>query len=465
MTINALPHQSAVVSLIQAKLNQPYFFLIGGFGCGKSFTDVIFLLYLVSEYRYCKEPVKFGIFGVTIKLLKQTVIADFCRFLEMLGVSFKNNSQEGTITVGNITFVYLQMQNPGDIYAHNFHGALVDELDEVVAEKVLPIVEAIQERCRKTLPAGRSMPSRSAFMLFTTTAQGLGGTYQFVEKLRKQNRKAREQGLPAPVPFSIIHAHTEDNPHNDPEQIKRLRALYTEEEAAAYLDGKFMNLAVGRVWYSFDRRINMCMRFPVATDDIVYVGQDFNLGINASCELIVRGDIVYIVASHHWKDMGEAAELLPRFYPGNRIIFIPDASGKEIMQGFAAEFDRAGIEIFWNNRNPSINERVMAGNLLFRRKQCYIMEPGEGKAKGEDLIGLTSKQSRLGDVDNALLCLETHDIDEKTGKPRKGAGINAPDHFSDSFSYGIWRIIHSIKGYDDILEALKGVHHRVYEAA
>lgn len=465
MTIDALPHQSAVVSLIQTKLNQPYFFLIGGFGCGKSFTDVIFLLYLVSEYRYCKEPVKFGIFGVTIKLLKQTVIADFCRFLEMLGVSFKNNSQEGTITVGNITFVYLQMQNPGDIYAHNFHGALVDELDEVVAEKVLPIVEAIQERCRKIVPAGRTMPSRSAFMLFTTTAQGLGGTYQFVEKLRKQNRKAREQNLPAPVPFSIIHAHTEDNPYNDPEQIKRLRALYTEEEAAAYLDGKFMNLAVGRVWYSFDRRINMCMRFPVATDDIVYVGQDFNLGINASCELIVRGDIVYIVASHHWKDMGEAAELLPRFYPGNRIIFIPDASGKEIMQGFAAEFERAEIEIFWNNRNPSINERVMAGNLLFRRKQCYIMEPGEGKAKGEDLIGLTSKQSRLGDVDNALLCLETHDIDEKTGKPRKGAGINAPDHFSDSFSYGIWRIIHSIKGYDDILEALKGVHHRAYEAA
>ena len=103
MTINALPHQSAVVSLVQTKRQQPYFFLIGGFGCGKSFTDVIFLLYLVSEYRYCKEPVKFGIFGVTIKLLKQTVIADFCRFLEMLGVSFKNNSQEGTITVGNIT--------------------------------------------------------------------------------------------------------------------------------------------------------------------------------------------------------------------------------------------------------------------------------------------------------------------------------------------------------------------------
>lgn len=463
MTIDALPHQSAVVSLVTKKTIMPYFFLIGGFGCGKSFTDVIFLLFLVNEYRYSKEPVKFGIFGVTIKLLKQTVIADFCRCLDMLGMSHKNNSQEGTIVIGSITFVYLQMQNPGDIYAHNFHGALVDELDEVVAEKVLPIVEAIQERCRKVLPPGRTMPSRSAFILFTTTAQGLGGTYQFVEKLRKQNRKAVEQGLPKPVPFAIIHARTEDNPHNDPEQIKRLRALYTPEEAAAYLDGKFMNLAVGRVWYSFDRRINMCMRFAPREDDTIYVGQDFNLGINASCEVLVRENTIYIVASHHWKDMGEAAELLPMFYPNHRIVFIPDASGKEIMQGFAMEFEKAGIEIFWNNKNPSINERVMAGNLLFRRKQCYIMEPGEGKLKGEDAIGMTSKQTRTGDMDNALLCLETHDIDEKTGKPRKGAGINAPDHFSDSFSYVIWRIIHSIKGYDEVLEALKGVHHQRYE--
>ena len=463
MTITALPHQSALISLLITHKTFPYFFLIGGFGCGKSFTDVLLLLFLTKEYRYCKTPVKFGIFGVTIKLLKQTVIADYSRFLTSLGIPFKNNTLEGTLTVGSITFVYMQMKNPGDIYAHNFNGALVDELDELPAEKVLPVVEAVQERCRVALPASQNMPARSAFITFTTTAQGLGGTYHLVERLRKQNRISKAKTGKAAVPFVLIHAHTEDNPHNDPEQIARLRALYTPEEAAAYLDGHFMNLSVGRVWYSFDRRKNMCMRFEVSADDRVYVGQDFNLEINASCEMIEREGIIYIVASHHWKDMGEAADMLRKFYPTNPITLIPDASGKEIMQGFVEKFEKKEIDIFWNNRNPGIMERVMAGNMLWRTEKCYIMEPEDKEEGAVDMYGATSTQSKYGDIDNALLCLETHDVDERTGKPRKGVGIDAPDHFSDSFSYGIWRIIHGLRGYENILEAIKGVNHGNYE--
>lgn len=410
--------------------------------CGKSFTDVIVLLTLIGEYQYVAEPINIGILGVTIKLLRRTVITDLLRYMDLCGLTYQHNSQAGYIQVGNVTLTYLQMQNPDDIYAFNFNCALIDELDELDAEKVPKVIKAIQERCRKMMPASQHFPRRSSFMFFSTTAQGLGGTYHLIKQFDKANNLAKSQGRPSPLPYAIIRAKTEDNPHNDPEQVKRLRALYTEEEAAAYLDGKFMNLANGRVWYSFDRTKHMCMRFPINPSEQIYVGQDFNLGINASCEMIVRGTTIYICHSHHWLDMGDAAIRLRQYYPTQPIDMIPDASGKEIMQGFVEEFEKAHIGFFWNNRNPSVTERVMAVNMLFRTGRLKVMQPEADEELHKD------------DIENVLMTLETHDIDEKTGAPRKGVGIKAPDHIGDSMSYGVWRIIHSIQGYDDILEAI-----------
>lgn len=406
---------------------------------------------LIGEYQYVETPINIGVLGVTIKLLRRTVIADLLRYMDLCGLTYQHNSQAGYIVCGNVTITYLQMQNPDDIYAFNFNCAIVDELDELDSEKVPAVMKAIQERCRKRMPASQHFPARGSFVFFSTTAQGLGGTYHLVKSFDKQNALAKSQGLPAPLPYAIIRAKTEDNPHNDPEQIKRLRALYTKEEAEAYLDGKFMNLANGRVWHSFDRRQHMCMRFPIDPTEQIYVGQDFNLGINASCEMIVRENVIYIIHSHHWLDMGDAASRLRQYYPTNPIMLIPDSSGKEIMQGFVEEFEKAHISIYWNNRNPSITERVMAGNMLFRTGRLKVMQP------------MADEELHKDDIENALMSLETHDIDEKTGKPRKGVGIKAPDHISDSLGYGVWRIVHGLQGYDDILEAIKGVHHRTYE--
>lgn len=446
-SIVALRHQNNSCNMIKMHTEIPYVFLIGGFGAGKSMTDVILLLTLIGEYQYSSTPINIGVLGVTIKLLRRTVIADLLRYMDLCGLSYQHNSQAGYIQIGQVTLTYLQMQNPDDIYAFNFNCALIDELDELDSEKVPLVMKAIQERCRKVMPASKHFPKRSSFVFFSTTAQGLGGTYHLIKSFDKANALAKSQGQPAPLPYAIIRAKTEDNPHNDPEQIKRLRALYTPEEAAAYLDGKFMNLANGRVWYSFDRNKHMCMRFPIQPTEQIYVGQDFNLGINASCEFIVRGTIIYIIHSHHWYDMGDAAHRLREYYPTNPVTMIPDASGKEIMQGFVEEFEKAHINIYWNSRNPSITERVMAGNMLFRTGRLYVMQPEADEELHKD------------DIENALMSLETHDIDEKTGKPRKGVGVKSPDHFSDSLGYGVWRVIHGIQGYDDILEAIKGPGH------
>ena len=383
------------------------------------------MLFLYHAYKHSKEPITIGILGVTIKLLKQTVIADLEKAFDAGNITYRDNSQAGTIKVGQVTFVYLAMQNPDDIYAFNFHCAICDEIDEVPSERVQKIVTAIQERCRVVMPAGKDMPSRDPFIFFSTTAQGLGGTYQLIEYFKEKK-----------LPYIKIRGRTQDNTNLAQSQLKLLRGLYTEDEARAYLDGEFVNLSTGRVYPEYDARKHAYMCFKVKPEETIYVGQDFNAGYNAAVEMVERNGKIFVVNTHHWNYVGDAARQLRELYPTNRIVMIPDANGKEIMSGFVEEFEQYNVEIHWNNINPSILERITGINKAFRFGNLYVFQ----------------------DQKKLLLGLETRDFDDM-GKPRKGKGPDALDHHCDAFEYGFWHIIHTIKGYNKILEAIKAVHH------
>lgn len=422
---NLLRHQEASINAVRKHPEIPFVFLIGGFGCGKSFTDVQLCLFLYHAYKHSKEPITIGILGVTIKLLKQTVIADLERAFDAGNISYKDNSQAGTITVGQITFVYLAMQNPDDIYAFNFHCAICDEIDEVPAERVQKIVTAIQERCRVVMPAGKHMPSRDPFIFFSTTAQGLGGTYQLIEYLKEKE-----------LPYIKIRGRTQDNTNLAKSQIALLRGLYTEEEARAYLDGEFVNLSTGRVYPDFNPKVHLYMPFNIKEEDIIYVGQDFNAGYNAAIMLVSRNGRIFAVGEDHWNYVGDAFRMLREKYPLNRIIMIPDANGKEIMSGFMEEAEKYDIEVFWNNINPSITERITGVNKGFQFDKLRVF---------------TSCK-------NLTMCLNVRDFDD-SGKPRKGKGPKALDHWGDAFEYAYWHVIYNINGFEKIISAIEAVHH------
>lgn len=439
--IQLTKYQSASINMIRQHTEIPYIFLIGGFGCGKSFTDVQLCLFLYQQYKNYPDPIQIGVFGVTIKLLKQTVIADLERAFDQFKIPYKDNSQAGTLTVGNITFVYLAMQYPDDIYAFNFTCCLVDEMDELPPEKVMAVVKAVQERNRVNMPASGLMPARDPFVFFSTTAQGMGGTYNLIRQFDKNK-----------VPYAIIRGRTQDNPALSKQQVALLRKLYTEDEARAYLDGEFVNLAQGRVYYAFNRKEHMCMRFPIRDTDTIYVGQDFNYGFNASAECIVRNGVVYCVDSHHWNDMAQGLKRLRELYPKNRILMIPDASGKEIMQGFVEEANQYGVEIFWNGANASITERILAVNKAFAFGNLKIMEPLDERS------GMRGTELKNSLIDKLILAMETRDFDD-SGKPRKGKGPNALDHGADSFEYATFHIFNTLQGFDKILTVLRGVNY------
>lgn len=418
MTFNLLRHQGAMIQCIEKYSDITFFFMIAGFGAGKSTTGCYILMCILHWYK--GQYLNFGIGGASIKHLSETLIKDFCAALDRENIVYKNNSQKGIITVGTLSFVYFTMDDPDSIYGWNLAGCVCDEIDELTSEKVKPGLKAVQERCRvmSTKPIG--MAQRCPFIICLTTAQGLKGTYLFLNYLDEQK-----------IPYIKIRGRTADNTYIDPAQLRNLEALYTPMERRAYLEGEFVNLTTGRVYAEFDPAQHVYMPFNLTTVETLISGQDFNQGFNANCCTIVRAGIIYVVSTHHWNVMGDCGRQLRMEYPQNPIKMIPDASGKEIMSGFVDEMEESNIDLIWNNANPSITERVLIVNKLFRMKKLYV----------------------FADCNDLITALKMRDFDD-TGKPRKGHGPDALDHICDAFEYTIWHIVHTINGFDELLDML-----------
>lgn len=406
--------------------------MIGGYGCGKSYTDVFLLLSILHWYQ--GEYLNFGIGGAAIKHLKETVIHDLLLIFDINNIPYKSNAQEGIIQVGTITFIYFSLDRPESIFGFNLAGCLLDEGDELTdinRYKVSAI--AIQERCRVPLPVTSKQPiARSPFMVSTTTAQGLRGVYRFIQYLKEKG-----------IPYVKIRGRTQDNTKLDPQQLANLRMLYTEEEARAYMDGEFINLSVGRVYAEFDDKKNAYMNFPVRPSDHLFVGQDFNAGYNAATVFIMRGtgdsSIIFEVDEYHWKVVGDAPRQLRELYPSNPITFIPDVNGKEIMRGWQDEFDKYSIETVWYDTNPSISERILCINKLWRLNRLKIQ--------------MKCRRS--------IDCFMLRGFDD-SGKPRKDKGPEALDHWGDSIEYAVWHMIHTIDGFDRILDVLHSTQTEIF---
>ena len=96
MTVDVVPfkHQRASLNLIRNRKDIPYVLLIGGYGSGKSFCDVLLLCTITSAYMNSPVPLTFGIIGVTLKLLGQTVLKDFKGFLDSANIPYSDNIED-----------------------------------------------------------------------------------------------------------------------------------------------------------------------------------------------------------------------------------------------------------------------------------------------------------------------------------------------------------------------------------
>jgi len=392
------------------------FFLIGGYGCGKSFSIVLLILNIVNQFD--GHEITVGLGSVTISLFRKTIWVDLERILKMSGSIYSYDKQQNIIRIGTISFQVIPVENPGNIYAYNFSIFICDEIDELPQDKALMAFTAIHERTRVRLPGGRS-----AFACFATTAQGYKGCYQITEELKKKKK-----------PFVLMRGHTRDNTSLSPSYLKDLESLYNENEKEAFLEGKFVNLSTGRVYGDYNGKECAWSEFEPGPDETIFIGQDKNIGFCWGVSLFKREGKLFIHRTFNFESLGSAPLQMRQAYPTNPIEWFPDASAEEIINLYIKEIRANGIQPRLSGHNPSVIERIFCVNKMFKSGRLFVIDNG----KNEHLD----------------MSLKVRQFDDK-GEPQKGRGEKSPDHVCDALEYVLFRIVMSDLDYRDIAEIAK----------
>ena len=390
-----------------------YHFHIAGYGAGKSYGDCALILNLVR--RYHNHEVTIGIGGTSLMFLKKTLLLDLFRIFNFYGIPYDFDKQSGVIKVNRMQFMCIGVENPDTIYGYNYHAFIDDELDELPQLKAVEAAKAIMERTRLVFPDGRQ-----PFQAYSSTAQGYKGLYQVVMDLKDKGE-----------PTVLIRGETRFNTLLSRKVIERWSRLYNENERMAFLEGRFVNLTTGRVYAEYDE--SKCRTgvkpFPIGVQDIVHVGQDLNLGYSFGTAIVKRAGVLYVTRVWSFPVIGRAPGIMRAAYPQSEIRWYPDASGNEIIAGYAAEVRQAGIKTRIGTINPSVLDRIFVVNKLLATGRMKIFDVPE-----------TAPIS---------MALKVRQYNE-SGDPEKGKGPNAPDHAADSLEYPTWRIVSADPEFADI---------------
>lgn len=400
--LTPLKHQAYFINAL-IKYQLRYYFFIGGYRCGKSFTIVFLILYLANVYR--NQDVSIGLGGTTITFIKKTFLFDLELVLIKNKINYKLDGTSNILTLGRVKFFLIATSQPKDIYGFTFNAFLCDEIDELSQDKGEECFDAINERCSRTFPDGRP-----PFACFFTTAQGMKTAYTLTQKLEDEK-----------IPFILIRGKTRDNTYNDKAYVDSLYALYDDNERLAFLEGQFVNLQSGRVYSEYNQAT--CQEdIVVNPNDAIYIGQDLNEGFSKASVIVKRDKKMYIVKTYSFKAIGDAPRLIRNDFPTQDIYWYPDNAGqsKMILTGYHNEIRSHNINLRTGTTNPSILERIFLLNKAFKS-------------------GILKMSPICKELDIAL---KTRCFDD-AGRPEKGSGEKAPDHICDSLEYVTYRLIMS----------------------
>lgn len=373
---------------------------VGGFGSGKTFVGCLDLLTFMGRHPGTRT----GYFGPTYPAIRDIFYPTFEEAAELLGFSVRTveSNKEVHLSRGGRnygTVICRSMDNPASIIGFKVSRAMCDELDVLSKEKAEQAWNKISARLRLKIPGVVNTIG------VTTTPEGFKFVY---ERFKRAPTKS----------YCMVQASTYENKEFLPDDyISSLIETYPKQLIEAYLNGQFVNLTSGTVYYAYDRA--RCRSAETIKDgEPLFIGQDFNVGKMAST--------IYVKRSNGWHAVAELCDLfdtpdvirvLKGRYSAHRIIIYPDASGQSrksvgASQSDVALFQQAGFEVRVNSRNPAVKDRVLAMNKALEAGQVWV----------NDRICPTTARG-----------LEQQAYD-KNGEPDKQGGV---DHQNDSSTYPI----------------------------
>lgn len=219
-----LPHQRAVLAL-DAHVKA----LVGGFGCGKTYTMACRALDFCSQ-----NPGRYGaIVSPSLPLAKRSVIPVMHELLKQTHVPYQFNHSGSAFDILGARIWIMSGHDPETLKGPTLGWCGIDEpfiQDKKVYEYMLARL--------------RAKGSTMIEMLLTGTPEQLNWGYDILVK--------------DPAPFAkYIKAKSKDNPYMPKVTLDAMDAAYSDEMRRAYCDGEFVVLNSRMAYYSFSDR-NVC---------------------------------------------------------------------------------------------------------------------------------------------------------------------------------------------------------------
>lgn len=286
--------------------------LVCGFGAGKTH---VFIRKVLLHHLFTKNAKGLSngwIIYPTLSLANELFIEAFKEELIRLGIKYKHNIQAGRIVTRYGVIKIYTLEKPDNMIGANLTYCGIDEFDTVTQARAI-------KGYNKALGRLRGCDNPQLFIV--TTPEGFKGTYHIFVENQKDNQE-------------IIHAKTTDNPYLPATYISMLREQYPERLLKAYLDGQFINLTAGNVYYAFDRDNHIRKEDHVLDKSLpVNICFDFNVfPYSVSLNQIVRDDDIRFFAewvSSTYSNTYEACDMLMQILPSDiDVVIYGDASGR-----------------------------------------------------------------------------------------------------------------------------------------
>lgn len=346
--INLLKHQLTFCTDNSTK----YLGLVGGYGCGKTFSFCVKTILIASlnvGYRgVVMEP--------TLGMVKKILIPEMDRTLEMMGVPYTYSKSNFTYVLhfaeGDTEVLCLSGENYRRMAGLNLAFFGCDEADTMKKD----VAQAMWNMGMSRLRQGQVYQGYT-----TSTPEGFNFLYDFFVS-QPEIKDVGDRRL--------IKGKTRDNPFIPEDFIQSLLDNYPPNLIKSYLEGEFTNLTSGQIYYSFDRTENHSSKslkdFPGYP---LHIGQDFNIGKCASVvHVIDQGVPIAVDEIMGARNTEEVIRIIKQRYPNRRITMYPDASGNQNKTSAAlsdlAMFKQAGFELNYSAKNPAVRDRINSMNAM-----------------------------------------------------------------------------------------------------
>lgn len=202
-----------------------YLAYIGGYGSGKTYAGCYKAIILSMLNRGCAGMLVSPTYIMSKDIMKRTLL----NILEDIKLNYLYKTQDNKVLLSNGSEIWFRSaDNPDRLKGSNLAWVGLDEAGQMNKE----IWDISIARVRD--------PKAKALQTFvTTTPEGFNFLYDIFGTNRPDHK--------------TIKAKTEENTFLNPEYSQTLRENFDVLLQQQYLDGDFVNITAGRVYYSFDR--------------------------------------------------------------------------------------------------------------------------------------------------------------------------------------------------------------------